>query len=234
MTVPKGLRPHHCQHQHQSLCLCLHLPCTLHHPMLFLFLRGYHHHSFLLSFHLGSLHPLGTLSPLPDIPQLLQTCHQLGSQQQCQRLIQTPSQRHKHLLSLGRSFTESNGGLKRSPSLPIALHLTLEAHTPTPSHAQVHRAPAPTRAPSAALTPAPTRGRRPIRDEAKGRVGTTAPARARTATTAPAPARPRTGATTPAPGLRCSGASPPPNGRSRRARPSASTSTATERCPRTT
>ncbi|KAM6199541.1 uncharacterized protein WM294_006483 [Sarcoramphus papa] len=73
VNVPKGLRPQHYQHQHQSLRLCLHLPCILHRPMHFLFHPGYHHHRFLLSFHLVSLHLLGTLSPLHDIPQLLQT-----------------------------------------------------------------------------------------------------------------------------------------------------------------
>ena len=48
---------------------------------------------------LVSLPLLGALSPLPDIPQLLQTCAHLGyQQQQHQRLIQMPSQRCKHLL----------------------------------------------------------------------------------------------------------------------------------------
>ena len=117
VNVPKGLGPQHYQHRHQSSCLCLHLPCILHHPMHFLFHPGYHHHRFLLSFHPVSLHLLGTLSPLQDIPQLLQTCHQLGYQQQYQRLIQLPSQRRKHLLYVGRSFTESDRDLNRSKYL---------------------------------------------------------------------------------------------------------------------
>lgn len=117
VKVPKGLRPQHCQHQHPSLCLCLHVPCIIHLPRHFSS-TGVPPPPFTPQFPSGQPPSAGYTVPFPGyppapanmssawVPTAVPTAHSNA----------TPTT-HTHLLCLERGFTENNGDLKSSKYL---------------------------------------------------------------------------------------------------------------------
>lgn len=114
------------------------------------------------------------------------------------------------------------------------LHLTLEARIPTPSHGRVPPAPAPTLDRLVVLIRVPTRDRRRIQDEAKGRVVTIVLGQGHMGITGQGQGHPRTEDTIHGQGLQCLEASLPLNGQSLKGKERGSILTDTGKSPPTT